>query len=173
MKLLIKNSNVVFKDSVEKKDILIENGVIHKIKDSLNLKEECTTINAEGLFCMPGLVDLHVHMREPGFEEKETIKTASKAAAAGGVTSLACMANTNPVTDSVEKIENLNSKIEKEKVKIYPIAAITKKLEGKELVNFKELALHRAFGFSDDGFFVKDSALMASALKIAKELFYC
>lgn len=170
MKLLIKNSNVVFKDSVEKKDILIENGVIHKIKDSLNLKEEYTTINAQGLFCMPGLVDLHVHMREPGFEEKETIKTASKAAAAGGVTSLACMANTNPVTDSVEKIENLNSKIKKEKVKIYPIASITKSLEGKKLVNFKELALHRAFGFSDDGFFVKDSAIMASALKIANEL---
>lgn len=170
MKLLIKNSNVVFKDSVKKKDLLIENGIIHKIEDNLNLKEDCKTINAQNLFCMPGLIDLHVHLREPGNEEKETIKTASKAAAAGGVTSLACMANTNPVTDTFEKIESLNLKIKEEKIKIYPIAAITKNLKGKELVNFKELALHKAYGFSDDGFFVKDSALMASALKIANEL---
>ncbi len=169
MKFLIKNANVVFENDIKKKDILIENGVISTIKDCLNLSL-CKKIDADGLFCMPGLVDLHVHLRDPGFLEKESVKTGAKAAAKGGFTSIACMANTNPVIDSPDSLKLLKEKISKEEINIYPIAAITKNLSGLELVDFKKLANLKVAGFSDDGFFVRNSSIMKKALQIAKEL---
>ncbi len=170
MRFLIKNANVVFKDSIKKKDILIENGVISKIKDCVADEENLNIIDANNLFCMPGLVDLHVHLREPGFVEKETIKTGSLAAAKGGVTSLACMANTNPVIDCVENLNFLKKITQKQNVKIYPVAAITKNLKGKELVDFAKLKKFGAMAFSDDGVFLENSNLMKTAIKKAKEL---
>ena len=168
MKVLIKNSNVVFDDCVKKKDILIENKKISKIEDSLEEKDSIL-VNGDGFFCMPGFFDVHVHLRDPGFLEKETVKTGAKAAAKGGVTSLCCMANTKPVIDSLEHFKLLEEKIKKEKINIFPIAAITKNLEGKELVNFKELS-SKVFGFSDDGFFVENSKLFKEAMEEVKNL---
>ena len=168
MKVLIKNSNVVFDDCVKKKDILIENKKISKIGESLNEKDS-VLVNGDGFFCMPGFFDVHVHLRDPGFLEKETVETGAKAAAKGGVTSLCCMANTKPVIDSLEHFKLLEEKIKKEKINIFPIAAITKNLEGKELVNFKELS-SKVFGFSDDGFFVENSKLFKKAMEEAKKL---
>lgn len=168
MKVLIKNSNVVFDDCVKKKDILIENKKISKIEDSLEEKDSIL-VNGYGFFCMPGFFDVHVHLRDPGFLEKETVKTGAKAAAKGGVTSLCCMANTKPVIDSLEHFKLLEEKIKKEKINIFPIAAITKNLEGKELVNFKELS-SKVFGFSDDGFFVENSKLFKEAMEEVKSL---
>ena len=168
MKVLIKNSNVVFDDCVKKKDILIENKKISKIEDSLEEKDS-VLVDGDGFFCMPGFFDVHVHLRDPGFLEKETVETGAKAAAKGGVTSLCCMANTKPVIDSLEHFKLLEEKIKKEKINIFPIAAITKNLEGKELVNFKELS-SKAFGFSDDGFFVENSKLFKEAMEEVKSL---
>ena len=169
MKFLIKNANVVFKENVKKKDIFIENGVIKKIEDNI-IKSSTKTINASNLFCMPGIVDIHVHLRDPGYTEKETIKTGAKAAAAGGVTSIACMANTNPVIDSVSNLKILQNKICNENIHIYPIAAITKGLKGKELVDFKAFAEAKVYGFSDDGFCVTNNHLMQTAMKEAFKL---
>ncbi len=168
MKILIKNSNVVFDDCVKKKDILLENKKISKIGDDLK-KKDSVLVDGEGFFCMPGFFDVHVHLRDPGFLEKETVETGAKAAAKGGVTSLCCMANTKPVIDSLEHFKLLEEKIKKEKINIFPIAAITKNLEGKELVNFKELS-SKVFGFSDDGFFVENSKLFKKAMEEVKKL---
>ena len=168
MKFLIKHSNVVFSDFVKKKDILIENKKISKIEDSLEEKD-AELVEADGLFCMPGLIDIHVHLRDPGFLEKETVETGAKAAAKGGVTSLCCMANTKPTIDSLEHLKILQKKIEKEKINIFPIAAITKNLEGKELVNFNELS-KCVIGFSDDGFFITNTYLFKTAMERIKKL---
>lgn len=170
MKTLIKNSNLVLAEKIKKKDLLIENGLISKIEDFISNKSADKIINANNLFCMPGLVDLHVHLREPGFCEKETIKTGSKAAAKGGITSLVCMANTNPVMDSYENILKLQEKLKEQKIKIYPVSSITKNLEGKELVDFSKIACLGVCGISDDGVFVLNSSLMKTALKKAKKL---
>ena len=168
MKVLIKNSNVVFSDCVKKKDVLIENKKISKLEDKLEDKD-AVLVEGNGFFCMPGFFDVHVHLRDPGFLEKETVETGSKAAAKGGVTSLCCMANTKPVIDSLDHFKLLEEKIKKQKINIFPIAAITKNLEGKELVDFKELSL-KVFGFSDDGFFVENSKLFKEAMEEVKEL---
>ena len=170
MKFLIKDANVVLENSVKKKDILVKNGIIYEIKNNIKNKEDAILVDANNLFCMPGLVDLHVHLREPGFVEKETIRTGSLAAAKGGVTSLVCMANTNPVIDNVESLKFLKKIIKKQNVKIYPVAAITKNLKGKKLVDFSVLKEFGAVGFSDDGFFLENSSLMKTAMKKAKKL---
>ena len=106
MKVLIKNSNVVFSDCVKKKDVLIENKKISKLEDKLEDKD-AVLVEGNGFFCMPGFFDVHVHLRDPGFLEKETVETGSKAAAKGGVTSLCCMANTKPVIDSLDHFKLL------------------------------------------------------------------
>ena len=131
--------------------------------------KDAVLVEGNGFFCMPGFFDVHVHLRDPGFLEKETVETGSKAAAKGGVTSLCCMANTKPVIDSLDHFKLLEEKIKKQKINIFPIAAITKNLEGKELVDFKELSL-KVFGFSDDGFFVENSKLFKEAMEEVKEL---
>lgn len=169
MKFLIKNANLVFKDCVKKKDLLTKGNIIYEIKDDIQEKEEFNVIDAKGLFCMPGIVDLHVHLRDPGFLQKETVETGARAALKGGITSIACMANTNPVIDDEESLALLQKKTKKEKLHIYEIAAITKGLKGQKLTDFKKLASLNVAGFSDDGFFVRNSKLMKIA---AQEAFF-
>lgn len=169
MKFLIKNANLVFKDCVKKKDLLTKENIIYEIKDNIQEKKEFNVIDAKGLFCMPGIVDLHVHLRDPGFLQKETVETGARAALKGGITSIACMANTNPVIDDEESLALLQKKTKKEKLHIYEIAAITKGLKGQKLTDFKKLASLNVAGFSDDGFFVRNSKLMKIA---AQEAFF-
>ena len=123
-----------------------------------------------GGHCMaPGLIDMHVHFREPGHEHKETIATGGLAAAAGGVTSVACMPNTKPVIDDVALIEFVQRRAREAKgVKVYPIGAVTKGLEGRQLTEMGMLAEAGAVGFSDDGLPVADSQVMRRALSYAR-----
>jgi len=102
--LVIKNGNVLVEDTLKKVDILIDEGKIVKIAE--NIEGDHETIDASGLTVLPGLVDVHVHLREPGHAQKETIKTGTKAAAAGGFTTVLCMPNVIPFPDNVEDVKN-------------------------------------------------------------------
>ncbi len=131
--------------------------------------EDATVVDCEGACLAPGLVDMRAHLREPGAEHKETLASASRAAAAGGVTSIACMPNTEPVIDQIALLEFIARRArETSIVKIYPIAAITRGLEGKELTEMGLLAEAGAVGFSDAHRPVMNSRVMARALTYAK-----
>ena len=127
--------------------------------------------DAAGLIVAPGLIDMHVHLREPGFEHKETIATGTAAAAAGGFTSVACMANTSPVIDTPEKIEQIYDIASKTaKTNVFPFGSITKNLAGEELTDMRGMRSAGAAGFSDDGVTVMNAALMRDALALSAEL---
>ena len=127
------------------------------------------TVDCGGHCLSPGLVDMHVHLREPGHEHKETIATGSLSALAGGVTSLCSMPNTDPVVDNVGLIEFIHRRAREAKgVKVFPFAAVTKGLEGKQLSEFGMLAEAGAVAFTDDGLPISDSQVMRRALSYAK-----
>jgi len=131
--------------------------------------EGIETVDCGGHCLSPGLVDMHVHLREPGHEHKETIATGSLSALAGGVTSLCCMPNTDPVIDNVGLIEFIHRRAREAKgVKVFPFAAVTKGLEGKQLTEFGMLAEAGAVAFTDDGLPVSNSQVMRRALSYAK-----
>jgi dihydroorotase len=145
-------------------DIRIENGVIAAIGGDVS-SGTGKVIEAAGLVVAPGLVDLHAHLREPGFELKETIASGTLAAAAGGFTCVCCMPNTSPAIDSVKTINDMLMRIERDaSVKVLPIAAISKGRAGIEPVDYDALAEAGAIGFSDDGESCDDSLIMAEAL---------
>jgi dihydroorotase len=128
-------------------------------------------VDAAGLVVTPGLIDVHVHLREPGFDHKETIETGTAAAAAGGFTTVFCMPNTKPALDSVETLRWLNEESAKRGVvRVRPIAAITRGRSGREPVDFAALAAEGAVGFSDDGDTTADSAIMRLALAASRDL---
>ncbi|MDR0308189.1 MAG: dihydroorotase [Chitinispirillales bacterium] len=153
-------------------------GIYNIILDNGKVKAVCTDIpseyfdveilNAEGMWVLPGLVDMHVHLREPGREDKETIATGTQAAAAGGFTAVACMPNTNPVLDEESKIRYVIQRGEGCPCRIYPIGAITKSLEGEELTPFGEMVKTGAKAVSDDGKSVAKSNVMRNALNYSK-----
>jgi len=164
-------------------DLLIRDGLIAGIwtdggvilEGSADREEiaakECTAIDAEGCVVCPGFIDLHAHLREPGFEDKETIETGTRAAAAGGFTTVCCMPNTSPAIDSVATLEFVLRKAEScGAVRVLPIAAITKNRDGRELTEMGELMRAGAVGFSDDGKPVASSRLMRYALDYSRML---
>ena len=168
MKTLIKNGTLFNQNGeLVKADLLIEGKYIKEIGTGLN-GEQCEVIDAGGLLAVPGFIDVHVHLREPGGEKKETIATGSKAAARGGFTTICAMPNTRPVPDSPEHMETLLRKIEETaSVRVLPYASITIREAGKELVDFKKLTGLGAFAFTDDGVGIQDAGMMLEAMKQA------
>ncbi|HET9031246.1 MAG TPA: dihydroorotase [Candidatus Aquilonibacter sp.] len=153
------------------RDVRIRDGVIVEIGEHLQPQADETVFDASGAIVAPGFIDMHVHLREPGYPHKETIQTGTRAAAHGGFTAVACMPNTNPALDTAAVLDDLAGRIERDAcVRVYPIAAITRGRKGGEHVDFG--ALHRAgaVAFSDDGNTVmnarvlRDAALAASAI---------
>lgn len=151
-------------------DVLVENGVIREIATSISRPEgSCRIIDAKGKVLTPGLIDLHCHVREPGFEYKETVATATASAAAGGFTSICCMPNTNPVNDNQSVTEFILEKAKTEGVvRVLPIGAITKGQKGQELAEIGELVKAGCVAISDDGLPVMNSQIMRQAMSYAK-----
>ncbi|MBI3600227.1 MAG: dihydroorotase [Nitrospinae bacterium] len=170
-KILIKNGRVI--DPANKidavLDILIENGKIIKVGKSISLQPSAfSLIDASNKLVTPGFIDIHVHLREPGYEYKETIKTGTEAAAAGGFTAIACMPNTKPVNDNQSVTDFILDKAKKEGVvNVYPVGAITKGLKGEELSEIGELKSAGIVAISDDGKPVMNSELMRRAMEYA------
>jgi len=168
--LLIKGGRVVDPaNKLDKElDVLVENGKIKQVAKGIKAKAN-ETINAKGLIVAPGLIDMHVHLREPGREDKETIATASRAAAVGGFTTIVGMPNTSPDADNQTVIEFVKSKAAKEAVvNVLPVGAITKGREGKELAEIGELKNSGAVAVSDDGADIQDANVMRKALEYCK-----
>ncbi|MBI5142714.1 MAG: dihydroorotase [Nitrospirae bacterium] len=151
-------------------DVFIENGVISKVSGGIeNPPDNCSVIDSAGLLVIPGLVDMHTHLREPGFEYKETIATGTRAAVRGGFTAVCCMANTNPVNDEPAITRFILSKAASDGAcPVYPIGAITVGLDGKNLAEMASLADAGCVAFSDDGKPVMDSLLMRRALEYSR-----
>lgn len=148
-----------------KQDVLIENGAIAQVGAGLRATE---TLDATGCVVCPGLVDIHVHFREPGYESKETIETGSRAAARGGVTSVVTMANTNPVIDNAGMVEFINRRArETACVRIFPAACATKSMKGAELTEMAELRDVGAVAVTDDGRDIPSSAVLRRVLEYA------
>ncbi len=172
MRTLIKNGYVI-DPAAEREgyyDVLLEGERIQRIEQDIHLEdtESVLLLDAAGCFVMPGFIDLHVHLREPGYEYKETIRTGSMAAAAGGFTTICPMPNTKPVTDSAEMVDLVLQKATQEGVvNILPIGAITLGQEGRELTDIKSLAAAGAAALSEDGKSVMDTALYEKALRQA------
>lgn len=153
----------------QKSDILIENGIIKEIGSIESGKyQSAKVLELEGKVCVPGLYDMHVHLREPGREDEETVITGSNSAAAGGFTGIACMPNTNPAIDTAEVVRFIAEKSEKHLVEVNPIGAVTNGRKGESLAPMLELADAGVVGFSDDGDVVKTSALLRSALEYSQ-----
>ncbi len=152
-------------------DLLLEDGVVKKAGkiESGTETADARVIHAEGKVIMPGFVDLHVHLREPGFEYKETIETGTKAAAHGGVTTICPMPNTNPVIDSAEAVKDLLKRAEHAPVHVLPVGAVTKGQAGKELADIKGMKEAGIVALSEDGKSVMDTLLFRRALKEAKK----
>lgn len=172
MKVLIQNGHLIDPATGRNAamDLLIEDGKVSQIAPLIGGIEADTVINASGKLVMPGFIDLHVHLREPGFEYKETIKTGALAAARGGFTTICPMPNTKPVIDSAEMVEFIKDKAEKEAVvNIVPVGSVTKGQEGQELSDIAAMKNAGALALSEDGKSVMDAALYREALKEMKK----
>ena len=163
--MIIKNADVVFADGVKKTDLRIENGVIAEIGNLAGEGLDCT-----GLTVFPGLIDMHVHLREPGFEKKENIESGSRAAVKGGFTQVCCMPNTKPVTDNKVVVSYIvNRAKEVGLCKVRPIGAITEGQEGKNLAAIGAMKAAGAVALSEDGKTVVSTGLMANAMMYAAD----
>lgn len=171
---LIKNGTLVLpdkKDPIEG-DIHIENGIIKKIAPASDGRKKEKSggdgvIDAKGLLVVPGLIDMHVHLREPGREDEETIATGTAAAAAGGFTSVACMPNTLPPVDNQESVLFIKQLARECPARVYPIGAVSKGRAGKEISEIGEMVRMGAVAISDDGSPVHDAGIMRRALEYA------
>lgn len=152
-------------------DVFVADGVIREVGESVSAPGGTPVVDVRGAFVSPGFVDMHVHLREPGQEEKETIATGTLAAAAGGFTTVACMPNTAPPIDTQGTLEFVLNKAKAEgHARVLPIAAITAGQKGEGLTEMAELAAAGAIGFSDDGFPVVSSGLLRRAMEYARAL---
>mgnify|MGYP000966073449 CR=1 FL=1 len=172
--LCIKNARVVDPGNQTDvmADIMIDNGKITAVREpgSLDLVEGAEVIDASGLVAAPGLVDVHVHFRDPGFTYKEDIHTGAAAAARGGFTTVVCMANTKPPVDNVETLEYILNEGKKTGIHVLQAAAVSKGLKGKELTDMAQLKAHGAVGFTDDGIPLMDGKLVKEAMEEAARL---
>lgn len=169
--ILIKNGHLL--DPANGKDgnfdLLIEKGKIARVGKNISAPKGAEIIDAKGCIVAPGFVDVHVHLREPGQEYKESIATGTKAAAAGGFTSVCCMANTHPVNDNASVTQSILESARKgASVNVFPIGAVTKNLDGLEMAEIGELKEAGCVALSDDGRTVKNAALYRKAMEYAK-----
>lgn len=171
MSFIIKDGRLLTDDGYTiKADLLIEEGTIIEIAENIERDAE-GVIDASGFLVSPGFIDLHVHLREPGGEAKETIASGTMAAARGGFTTIAAMPNTKPVIDSIERLEWLRKRIkETAAVRVLPYAAITVGQSGQQLTDFQQLSEAGAFAFTDDGSGVQRADVMLKAMKKAADL---
>jgi dihydroorotase len=171
--LLIRNARVIDPSQRldEINDILVVDGIIKSI-GKITGKQDGGSLDATGLVACPGFIDLHCHLREPGFEQKETIETGAAAAAHGGFTSICCMPNTNPPLDSAATVDyvKITAALKAPQVNVFPVGCITRGRQGKELAEMAELASAGCVGFSDDGNSVNNSRLMLMAMQNAANL---
>lgn len=167
--LLIRGAAIVGPQGTEAGDVLIENGVIAAIGARLEAPDGARVLDARGLCAAPGLIDMHVHLRDPGQTQKEDIVTGLAAAAAGGFTAVAAMPNTSPAADSPETLAYELARAAGRGVRLLPIAAVSRGQKGEELVDFAALAAAGAAAFSDDGRPVKDAGQMLAAMRAAQE----
>lgn len=172
--MLIKNGFLIdpASDTERLVDLRITDGLIQTLADAGTLTPENgeDELDAAGLMISPGLVDTHIHFRDPGFTYKEDLHTGSLAAAAGGFTSVICMANTSPVIDSVPVLKELMEREALEDIHIFQAAAVSCGLKGEEMTSMKELAAAGACGFTDDGIPLKNAAFLYKAMEEAKAL---
>ncbi|MCG3206037.1 MAG: Dihydroorotase [Elusimicrobia bacterium] len=170
-KILIKGGRVIDpRQNIDRiTNILIENGRIHSIGDHLNTAPSTPTVDAKGKVVAPGLVDVHVHLREPGGEAKETIATGTRAAAAGGVTSVVSMPNTNPPMDNVSDIQFVIGRAAQEgSARVYPTGTISKEREGQEMSEIGAMVRVGCVAITDDGNGVMNAQLLRRALEYTK-----
>ncbi len=171
MKIVLKQIILLnpYQNLHEKNDLLIEDGLIKKIG---NLNEDdlksAKVFDFENKYCVPGLFDMHVHLREPGREDEETIETGCNAAAAGGFTEIACMPNTNPAIDTAEVVKYIKEKSRNHLVEVYPIGAATVERKGDALAPIYELYEAGAVAFSDDGNSIKTAGILRNVLEYSK-----
>ena len=174
--LLIKGGRVI--DPASGRDeighLVLEDGKVREfLGGEAPARFQGQVISAEGKWVVPGLIDMHVHLRDPGYEWKEDISSGTRAAVAGGFTSVVCMANTNPVNDSPEVTRHIIEKSRREGcANVFPVAAVTLGLEGKEMADFSELADAGAVAFSDDGKPVENSLMFRRALEYVRPFGY-
>ncbi len=171
MTILIQNGHVI--DPHTKRDeccdVLIEDDRIKKVAEKIDVKTD-RVIDATGCYVMPGFIDLHVHLRDPGLEYKETLETGGKAAARGGVTTICAMPNTKPVTDSGEMVEELHERAKIESpVHVIQLGAVTKRQAGEELADIEGMAKAGCHAISEDGKSVMNASLYRQGMKKAKE----
>ena len=172
MKTLLKGGTLIdYKtNTFEEKDILIEDDKIKEIGKNIEEKAD-KIIDCSKLYIMPGMIDIHCHLREPGFEYKETIETGSKSAVAGGFTTICPMPNTKPTPDSAINLQKIIEEAKRVNLcNILPYASVSKGEKGEELVNFEELRNAGAIAFSDDGMPVANSRMMRQAMIEADKL---
>src|SRR3982750_4709121 len=169
--LLIQNGTILDPQLAfeQRKDLLIKDGKIAKIGENLGRADP--VIDASNCYVTPGLIDIHVHFREPGDEEEETVLSGAASAVAGGFTTVCCMPNTKPALDNEGQIEFICRESERVGLaNVFPIGAITKGREGKELAELALMQQRGAIAFSDDGVGVADASVMRKALQYAKML---
>lgn len=151
-------------------DLLIERGRVHRVGEDLAPPPGVPVLDATGLVVAPGFIDAHVHLREPGFEHKETIASGTAAAAAGGICAVAAMPNTNPPPDSGPRVEAAIARTANAPVRVYQIGCITAGRQGRSLAPLEAMARAGAIAFSDDGDPVEDDGLMRRALELGRQL---
>ncbi len=166
MNTLLKNGTVIdYASNTQKKlDILIENDKISKIAENIEVSAD-KVVDCTGLYIMPGMVDMHCHLREPGGEHKETIETGSKSAVAGGFTTICPMPNTNPTPDSAIVLEKIIQEAKRVNLcNVLPFSSVTKGEKGQELVDFKAQLDAGAIAFSDDGMPIENASMIREAM---------
>ena len=172
MNTLLKNGTVIdYASNTQKKlDILIENDKISKIAEKIEVSAD-KVVDCTGLYIMPGMVDMHCHLREPGGEHKETIETGSKSAVAGGFTTICPMPNTNPTPDSAIVLEKIIAEAKRVNLcNVLPFSSVTKGEKGEELVDFKTQLEAGAIAFSDDGMPVENARMIREAMMEANKI---